>query len=79
MGVNVGSLADPPDMQGMAHAVEHTLFMGTEKVRAREWGKGWMKGKEAGWPGAIIARIGGLTRASIVSRGERLQRLPCPV
>lgn len=33
MDVNVGSLADPSDMQGLAHAVEHTLFMGTEKVR----------------------------------------------
>lgn len=33
MDVNVGSLADPQDMQGAAHAVEHLLFMGTEKVR----------------------------------------------
>ena len=33
MDVNVGSLADPEEMQGMAHAVEHLLFMGTEKVR----------------------------------------------
>ncbi|KAF7189989.1 A-factor-processing enzyme [Pseudocercospora fuligena] len=32
MDVNVGSLADPEEMQGMAHAVEHLLFMGTEKV-----------------------------------------------
>lgn len=32
MDVNVGSLSDPEDMQGMAHAVEHLLFMGTEKV-----------------------------------------------
>ncbi|SMY27142.1 unnamed protein product [Zymoseptoria tritici ST99CH_1A5] len=31
MDVDVGSLADPPEMQGMAHAVEHLLFMGTEK------------------------------------------------
>ncbi|KXS93872.1 hypothetical protein AC578_9026 [Pseudocercospora eumusae] len=31
MDVDVGSLADPEDMQGMAHAVEHLLFMGTEK------------------------------------------------
>lgn len=31
MDVNVGSLSDPEDMQGMAHAVEHLLFMGTEK------------------------------------------------
>ncbi|KAM3418074.1 hypothetical protein BST61_g6279 [Cercospora zeina] len=31
MDVNVGSLSDPEEMQGMAHAVEHLLFMGTEK------------------------------------------------
>jgi insulysin len=34
MDVNVGSMADPEEMQGMAHAVEHLLFMGTEKVSA---------------------------------------------
>ena len=33
MDVNVGSFSDPEDMPGMAHAVEHLLFMGTEKVR----------------------------------------------
>lgn len=32
MDVNVGSFSDPEDMPGMAHAVEHLLFMGTEKV-----------------------------------------------
>lgn len=32
MDVNVGSLSDPEDMQGVAHAVEHALFMGTRKV-----------------------------------------------
>lgn len=32
MDVNVGSFGDPEDMPGMAHAVEHLLFMGTEKV-----------------------------------------------
>jgi len=31
MDVNVGSMSDPEEMQGMAHAVEHLLFMGTEK------------------------------------------------
>jgi insulysin len=41
MDVDVGSLADPPDMQGMAHAVEHLLFMGTEKVRAAKTGACW--------------------------------------
>ena len=32
LNVNVGNLSDSPDMSGMAHAVEHLLFMGTKKV-----------------------------------------------
>jgi len=32
VNVNVGSFGDADDMPGMAHAVEHLLFMGTEKV-----------------------------------------------
>ena len=32
VNVNVGSFSDTDDMPGMAHAVEHLLFMGTEKV-----------------------------------------------
>ena len=32
MDVNVGSFSDAEEMPGMAHAVEHLLFMGTEKV-----------------------------------------------
>jgi len=31
LDVNVGSFSDAPDMPGIAHAVEHLLFMGTEK------------------------------------------------
>lgn len=31
MNVNVGNFSDDDDMPGMAHAVEHALFMGTEK------------------------------------------------
>ncbi|KAJ1666447.1 metalloprotease [Coemansia sp. RSA 1813] len=31
MDVNVGSLADPPEFQGLAHFCEHLLFMGTKK------------------------------------------------
>nr|POE72795.1 putative zinc protease [Quercus suber] len=31
MDVNVGSFSDSDEMPGMAHAVEHLLFMGTEK------------------------------------------------
>lgn len=32
MNVNVGSYSDENDMPGLAHAVEHALFMGTKKV-----------------------------------------------
>jgi insulysin len=31
LDVNVGSFSDAEDMPGIAHAVEHLLFMGTEK------------------------------------------------
>lgn len=33
LDVAVGSFSDADDLPGMAHAVEHLLFMGTEKVR----------------------------------------------
>jgi insulysin len=32
VNVNVGSFSDPLDLQGLAHCVEHMLFMGTKKV-----------------------------------------------
>jgi insulysin len=32
LDVNVGAFSDAEDMPGIAHAVEHLLFMGTEKV-----------------------------------------------
>lgn len=32
LNVNVGNFSDDDAMPGMAHAVEHLLFMGTEKV-----------------------------------------------
>ena len=32
VNVEVGSFSDAIDMPGMAHAVEHLLFMGTEKA-----------------------------------------------
>ena len=32
LDVNAGSFDDPEDMPGLAHAVEHMLFMGTQKV-----------------------------------------------
>ncbi|XP_072934392.1 nardilysin-like [Epargyreus clarus] len=31
LSVNVGSYSDPPDIQGLAHFVEHMVFMGSEK------------------------------------------------
>jgi hypothetical protein len=31
LAVGVGSLADPPQRQGLAHFLEHMLFLGTEK------------------------------------------------
>jgi insulysin len=33
MNVNVGNFSDDDALPGTAHAVEHLLFMGTEKVR----------------------------------------------
>jgi insulysin len=32
MDVNVGNFSDPEDLPGLAHCVEHMLFMGTNKV-----------------------------------------------
>lgn len=32
LDVNAGAFSDAEDMPGMAHAVEHLLFMGTKKV-----------------------------------------------
>ena len=31
LSVNVGSFNDPPEYQGMAHFLEHMIFMGSEK------------------------------------------------
>ncbi|KAI9504838.1 Metalloenzyme, LuxS/M16 peptidase-like protein [Coemansia spiralis] len=31
VAVNVGSMVDPPNLQGMAHFLEHMLFMGSDK------------------------------------------------
>lgn len=33
LDVNVGCWSDPPELQGLAHYLEHMLFLGTEKVR----------------------------------------------
>ncbi|KAI5283391.1 Insulinase (Peptidase M16), partial [Ascosphaera aggregata] len=39
--VNVGSFSDPEDLQGLAHCLEHALFMGTEKVSNNYSGAGY--------------------------------------
>lgn len=39
LDVNAGSLSDDEDLPGMAHAVEHLLFMGTEKVQLSSFGQ----------------------------------------
>ena len=31
LAINVGSFNDPPHRQGMAHFMEHMIFMGSEK------------------------------------------------
>jgi len=52
LDVKVGHLADPEDLQGLAHFCEHLLFMGTEKVSFRLMGvdlRGctrWVKARE---------------------------------
>lgn len=38
VNVNVGNFSDQDDMPGMAHAVEHLLFMGTKKVGIKAYG-----------------------------------------
>lgn len=37
VNVKVGNFLDNDDMPGMAHAVEHLLFMGTRKVSISDW------------------------------------------
>jgi len=32
LSVHIGSMTDPWEMQGLAHFLEHMLFMGTKKV-----------------------------------------------
>lgn len=33
MDVHVGHFSDPAELPGLAHFLEHMLFLGTEKVR----------------------------------------------
>lgn len=35
LDVKVGSLSDPSEFQGLAHAVEHCLFLGEGRLRLR--------------------------------------------
>ena len=51
MHVNVGSMDDPPYMPGMAHLVEHALFLGTKEYQLYVFNY-WLK------------MYGGLTNAS---------------
>jgi secreted Zn-dependent insulinase-like peptidase len=46
LDVKVGHLADPEDLQGLAHFCEHLLFMGTDKVRACDNLSGGDAGKQ---------------------------------
>ena len=32
LDVNIGSMSDPREIQGLAHFLEHMLFLGTQKV-----------------------------------------------
>jgi insulysin len=44
LDVNIGSYSDSSDMPGMAHAVEHLLFMGTKKVDILQYNFGLRRG-----------------------------------
>lgn len=57
--VQVGHYADPPDRQGLAHFLEHMLFMGTDRY------------PEAGEYRAFVEAHGGQTNAG--TAGERTQ------
>lgn len=55
VNVNVGNFSDQDDMPGMAHAVEHLLFMGTKKVR---WA---LPGEPSVLPGGVKRLVAMLT------------------
>ncbi|ORX97184.1 Metalloenzyme, LuxS/M16 peptidase-like protein [Clohesyomyces aquaticus] len=60
LDVNVGSFSDAEDMPGIAHAVEHLLFMGTEKVSVEP--KSWLQDPRSSSLGANDARCWALSR-----------------
>lgn len=48
VNVNVGSFSDPKELAGLAHYLEHMLFMGTKKASQQEIGRdGNIRGKKA--------------------------------
>ncbi|KAF9882582.1 Insulinase (Peptidase M16) [Aspergillus nanangensis] len=51
VNVNVGNFSDADDMPGMAHAVEHLLFMGTEKYPKENAYNQYLAG-HSGWSNA---------------------------
>ena len=42
LAINVGSFNDPPHRQGMAHFMEHMIFMGSEKYPDESSYSEWM-------------------------------------
>ena len=64
LDVNVGYYNDPPDIPGLAHTLEHLLFMGTEKVCQRNQTKTNEADSKALAP---VSKRGGLPRVSFIS------------
>lgn len=65
MDVNVGNFGDPKDLQGLAHCLEHMLFMGTEKVSGHSMLEFWRG------PGSTDGR----RFLWVVSQGECVQSI----
>ena len=42
LAINVGSFNDPPHRQGLAHFMEHMIFMGSEKYPDESSYSEWM-------------------------------------
>lgn len=55
VAVGVGSLSDPPERQGLAHYLEHMLFLGTEKYPAVEEFGEYLQ-RNGGYSNAYTAR-----------------------
>jgi hypothetical protein len=88
VNVKVGSFSDDDDMPGMAHAVEHLLFMGTEKVvpfvrtcvPPRLTGRPVSQGKRLqpipDRPRRLLQRLHRRHRDQLLLRSRRLRRTP---